>query len=149
MQSKRHAILAPFRLSHPDSRIYMRRFFVICLTLLLPLNMFALAMAASAMQPAAATEHVTPSEVLIHTAALGTDAAVPLFADAYLSGAYDCLSACDIDPDEPPAGADVHDSVHEELGLQLSGLPGGAIAPPSPPRANHSSFPPLKPPREA
>lgn len=125
----------------------MRRFFVICLTLLLPLNMFALAMAASAMQPAAATEHVTPSEVLIHTAALETGAAVPLFADAYLAGGYDCVSTCDIDPDEPPAGADVHDSVYEELGLLLSGAPGGAIAPPAPARANHSSFPPLKPPR--
>ena len=125
----------------------MRRFFVICLTLLLPLNMFALAMAASAMQPAAAAEHVTPSEVLIHTAALETDAAVPLFADAYLSGGADCQSACDIDPDEPPAGADVHDSVYEELGLRLSGLAEGAIGPPAPPRASHSSFPLLKPPR--
>ena len=123
----------------------MRRFIVICLTLLLPLNMFALAMAASAMQPAA-TQHVTPSEVLIHTAALETDAAVPLFADAYLGG-NDCQSACDIDPDEPPAGADVHDSVHEDLGLLLPGAPGGAIMPPAPPRASHASFPPLKPPR--
>ncbi len=127
----------------------MRRLFVICLTLLLPLNMFALAMAASAMQPAGATEHVTPSEVLIHTAALETDAAVPLFADAYLPGPYDCQAGCDIDPDEPPAGADVHDSVYEDLGLQVGGSPGGAIAPPAPPRANHSSLPPLKPPRMA
>lgn len=125
----------------------MRRFIVICLTLLLPLNMFALAMAASAMQPVAATEHVTPSEVLIHTADLETDAAVPLFADAYLGGGYDCQSGCDIDPDEPPAGADVHDSVCEDLGLQLSGRPGGAVAPRAPPPANHASFPPLKPPR--
>ncbi|WP_306392453.1 hypothetical protein [Telluria beijingensis] len=127
----------------------MRRFIVICLTLLLPLNMFALAMAASAMQPAGATEHVTPSEVLIQTAALETDAAVPLFADAYLAGAYDCQAGCDIDPDEPPAGADVHDSVHEDLGLPIGGTPGGAVAPPAPPRPSHSSFPPLKPPRQA
>jgi len=125
----------------------MRRFFVICLTLLLPLNMFALAMAASAIQPSGATEPVTPSEVLIHTAALETDEAVPLFADSYLPGAYDCQAGCEIDPDEPPAGADVHDSVHEDLGLQLGGRPGGAIAPPAPPRPSHSSFPPLKPPR--
>lgn len=125
----------------------MRRFFVICLTLLLPLNMFALAMAASAMQPAAATEHVTPSQVLIHTAALETDAAVPLFADAYLGGGYDCQAGCEIDPDEPPAGADVHDSMVEDLGLLLSGRPGGTVAPRAPPRANHSSLPPLKPPR--
>lgn len=128
--------------------MYMRRFFVICLTLLLPLNMFALAMAASAMQPAAATEHVTPSEVLILTAALETDAAVPLFADAYLGGSYDCQAGCDIDPDEPPAGADVHDSVYEDLGLQLPGVPGGAVAPRAPPRPSHSSLPPLKPPRK-
>ena len=129
--------------------MYMRRFLVICLTLLLPRNMFALAMAASAMQPAGATEHVTPSEVLIHTAALETDAAVPLFADAYLPGPYDCQAGCDIDPDEPPAGADVHDSVYEDVGLQVGCSPGGAIAPAAPPRANHASFPPLKPPRMA
>lgn len=127
----------------------MRRLFVICLTLLLPLNMFALAMAASAMQPAAATEHVTPSPVLIHTAALETDAAVPLFADAYLGGGYDCQSGCEIDPDEPPAGADVHDSVYQDLGLAIGGAPGGAVAPPAPPRPSHSSLPPLKPPRMA
>ena len=127
----------------------MRRLFVICLTLLLPLNMFALAMAASAMQPAGAPQHVTPSQVLIHTAALETDSAVPLFADAYLGGASDCQAGCEIDPDEPPAGADVHDSVYEDFGLSIGGAPGGAVAPPAPPRPSHSSLPPLKPPRMA
>lgn len=125
----------------------MRRVFVICLILLLPLNMFALAMAASAMQPAAATEHVTPSQVLIHTAALETDAAVPLFADAYLGGGYDCQSGCEIDPDEPPAGADVHDTINEELSLRLADVRGGALAPPFLSHASRSWHPLFKPPR--
>ena len=123
----------------------MRRLFVICLILLLPRNMFALAMAASAMQPAEATVHATPSTSILHATA--ADAPPSLFADAYLAGAYDCQVACDIDPDEPPAGADVHDSVNEEAGLLLADFPRMTIAPVVAPRPSHSSFPPLKPPR--
>ena len=118
----------------------MRRVFVICLILLLPLNMFALAMAASAMLPPERAQHVIASEPLVLTTA-------PVFADAYLPDNYDCQASCDIDPDEPPAGADVHDAVNAELSLRLADVRGGALAPPSLSHPSQSWHPLLKPPR--
>jgi hypothetical protein len=123
----------------------MRRFFVICLTLLLPLNMFALAMAASAMQPVDATHHVATPERLSEPA----NASAVVFADSYLPGAYDCQTSCEIDPDEPPAGADIHDLVDEMVDLRPSFGPGRALAPGTLWRPSHSSVPLLKPPRAA
>lgn len=119
----------------------MRRFFVICLILLLPLNMFALAMAASAMLPAIETHHVTSAEPLLQSAS------APVFADAYLPDNYDCQASCDIDPDEPPAGADVHDSVNEDVSLRLADIRGGVVAPTFPARPSHCQHPLQKPPR--
>jgi len=127
----------------------MRRVFVICLILLLPLNMFALAMAASAMLPADASQRALATEISGHLVQV---APAPVFADSYLPDAYlpdnyDCQASCDIDPDEPPAGADVHDSVNEDLALRLATICGGALAPPSLSHPSHSWHPLLKPPR--
>jgi hypothetical protein len=119
----------------------MRRVFVICLILLLPLNMFALAMAASAMLPPEPMQRAVTSEPLV-----GLTSA-PVFADAYLPDNYDCQASCDIDPDEPPAGADVHDAVNEDLSLRLADVRGGVPAPPSLPHPSQSWHPLLKPPR--
>lgn len=119
----------------------MRRVFVICLILLLPLNMFALAMAASAMLPPEPSQRAVTSEPLVQLAA------APVFADAYLPDYYDCQSSCDIDPDEPPAGADVHDAVNENLSLRLADVRGGVPAPPSLTRLSQSWHPLFKPPR--
>lgn len=121
----------------------MRRLLVICLILLLPLNMFALAMAASAMQPAEAPQHAVSLDQLTLAAQHGAVA----FADAYLPDPFDCQDGCDIDPDEPPAGADVHDSVNEEVGLPMADFADGVVTPVAPPRASHSFVPLLKPPR--
>ena len=118
----------------------MRRVFVICLILLLPLNMFALAMAASAMLPPEPAQRVIASEPLVLTTA-------PVFADAYLPDNYDCQASCDIDPDEPPAGADVHDTINEEISLRLADVRGGVPAPPSLSHPSQSWHPLLKPPR--
>lgn len=119
----------------------MRRFFVICLILLLPLNMFALAMAASAMLPADVAHRVIASEPLVQSAP------APVFAESYLLDNFNCQTSCDIDPDEPPAGTDVHDSLNEEVGLRFANVTGGAVAPgPSSP-PSHSRHPLLKPPR--
>ncbi|MEW7847600.1 hypothetical protein AB2N08_02765 [Massilia aurea] len=119
----------------------MRRVFVICLILLLPLNMFALAMAASAMLPADASQRALATEPLVQVAP------APVFADSYLPDNYNCQASCDIDPDEPPAGADVHDSVNEDLALRLGDSRSGVLAPPSLSRPSHSWHPLLKPPR--
>lgn len=133
----RHATIGALSTSLP----YMRRVFVICLILLLPLNMFALAMAASAMLPADASPRATLSEPLVQLAP------APVFADSYLPDNYDCQASCDIDPDEPPAGADVHDSVNEEVGLRFADVPGSAVASNAASRPSHSWHPLLKPPR--
>jgi len=119
----------------------MRRVFVICLILLLPLNMFALAMAASAMLPPA------PSQRAADAAPVVQPMSAPVFADAYLPDNYDCQASCDIDPDEPPAGADVHDTINEELSLRLADVRGGVPAPPFPSHASRSWHPLFKPPR--
>lgn len=123
----------------------MRRFFVICLILLLPLNMFGLAMAASAMQPALASEHATSQNSPAQPAT--ADAVAEAISATYLSATFDCDFGCDIDPDEPPAGADIHDSVNEEVGLRLALMAGRVLPPGASLRPSHSSVPLLKPPR--
>ena len=133
----RHATIGAL----PTSALYMRRLFVICLILLLPLNMFALAMAASAMLPADPSHRIAASEPLVQSAS------APVFADSYLPDNYDCQASCDIDPDEPPAGADVHDSVNEDVALRFADIRAVAVAPPSLSRPSHTWHPLLKPPR--
>jgi curli biogenesis system outer membrane secretion channel CsgG len=123
------------------SVLYMRRIFVICLILLLPLNMFALAMAASAMLSAEAAHSVIATEPLVHSTA------VPVFADSYLPDNFNCQTSCDIDPDEPPAGADVHDFVNEEVGLRFADVTDDSVASSAASYPSHSRAPLLKPPR--
>ena len=103
--------------------------------------MFALAMAASAMLSAEASHSVIASEPLVQAAK------VPVFADSYLPDNFNCQTSCDIDPDEPPAGADVHDFVNEEADLRFSDVTGDAVAPSASSYPSRSRSPLLKPPR--
>lgn len=105
----------------------MRRILVIFLILLFPLNALALSMSVSTAQPDGACAHACAAG-----------------ADAFKGNA-----APDIDPDEPPSVADLHDLVHQDGHLNLAGL--GAAAPPAhaaPPYC-FTLPPPDKPPRRA
>ena len=119
----------------------MRRLIVICLILLLPLNMFALAMAASAMPSADASHRVIASEPLVQSAQ------APVFADSYLPDNSNCQTSCDIDPDEPPPGPDVHDYVNENGGMRFPDVTGDAVASSESSRPSCSQHPLLRPPR--
>lgn len=110
----------------------MRRILVIFLILLFPLNVFALSLSASAAQPGA-HEHAT---------------AVP-FADADADALADTEARGDVDPDEPPSVADLHDLVNQERVLHLAGPCAGAAPPRDPARTGLSLPPPVKPPRLA
>ncbi|MEX5746469.1 hypothetical protein [Massilia sp. X63] len=109
----------------------MRRILVIFLILLFPLNVFALSLSASTAQPGGAHEHATA------VLSAGADA----LADAEARG--------DVDPDEPPSVADLHDLVNQERVLHLAGPCAGAAAPRDPARTGLSLPPPFKPPRLA
>lgn len=108
----------------------MRRFFVICLILLLSPKMFAVAMAVPAVQIADAQQRAFSQE--------GPTA-------SHLS--LDCATACDIDPDEPPAGSDVHDSVNQEAYLPFAIFPDLVVSLVTAPRPDRSSVPLFRPPR--
>ncbi|MCD2518089.1 hypothetical protein LQ564_17405 [Massilia sp. G4R7] len=99
----------------------MRRFFVIFLILLFPLNVFALSMSASGAQQG--------------------DAAALVIEDSSKGEARG-----DVDPDEPPSVADLHDIVNHESSLRLAAWPAGALPPHDAAPHSHSSPPPLKPP---
>lgn len=105
----------------------MRRAFVLFLILLFPLNVFALSMS---------------------VATLGQQAPAAL-AGAGQDGAFDCDNACDIDPDEPPSGAQLHYIVDRDRPAPFAG-------PRRAGRALHDAAPdcraippPVKPPRAA
>jgi len=100
----------------------MRRLFVIFLILLFPLNVLALSVSASCAQQGEA---------------------VVLALEA---GAGNGDSRGDVDPDEPPSVADLHDIVNHEPSLRLAGWPAGALAPHDAEPHSHSLPPPLKPP---
>jgi len=100
----------------------MRRFFVIFLVLLFPLNMFALSMSASGAQQ-------------------GDGVALVVEADI---GKGDLRG--DVDPDEPPSVADLHDIVNHEASLRLATWPAGALPPHDAAPHSQSLPPPLKPP---
>lgn len=108
----------------------MRRILVIFLILLFPLNVFALSLSASAAPPGA-HEHATA------VPSAGADA----LADTEARG--------DVDPDEPPSVADLHDLVNQERVLHLAGPCAGAAPPRDPARTGLSLPPPVKPPRLA
>lgn len=108
----------------------MRRFFVICLLLLLSHKLFAVSMAAPAVQIADAQQRALSQEAP---------------TTSHLS--LDCATACDIDPDEPPAGADFHDSVNHESVLRFAIFPDLVVSPATPSRTDRSSVPLFRPPR--
>lgn len=108
----------------------MRRFFVICLILLLSHKTFAAAMAAPAVQIADAQQ-----QALVQQESSASHLLV------------DCASACDIDPDEPPAGADFHDSVNQEAVLPFAIFPELAVSPVAAPRTGQAAVPLFRPPR--
>jgi hypothetical protein len=112
----------------------MRRVFVIFLILMLPLSALALSMSVSQL-------HQSPS--LAHI-----DSPAPL-ADLGLTGAFDCEASCDIDPDEPPSGAELHYIVDQERPLPAAGRPARAPALHDADPDCHAIPPPVKPPRAA
>lgn len=113
----------------------MRRLLVIFLILLFPLNVVALSMSVALAQPGGGAGHAT----------LAASAEVsPAAADT-----FDCDVQCDIDPDEPPSVADLHDLVHQDGSPNLAGLGARAVPPRDAARHCHSLPPPIKPPRLA
>lgn len=112
----------------------MRRLLVIFLILLFPLSASALSISVSQLHKAYSTEHVGPS----------VPAAVPGLANA-----FDCDTSCDIDPDEPPSGAELHYIVDQEKPLVAAGQPARAPVLHDADPDCHSLPPPVKPPRAA
>lgn len=108
--------------------MYMRRLFVIFLALLFPLNVYALSMSVSSM------EHGAPAHVDI-----------AMLADA----ADNAELHCDIDPDEPPAGMDFHDTVNAPPRLLRAIPPDTSIYSALPARRGLDPLPPIKPPPSA
>lgn len=104
----------------------MRRFLVIILTLLFPLNVLALSMSISDAQPDRA----------VAMAAAGAEP-------------FECDTRCDIDPDEPPSTADLHDIISQGRCPPPSGLAAGAAPPQDAAPFRHSFKPPVRPPRHA
>jgi len=100
----------------------MRRFLVLFLILLFPLNVLALSMSASVAHAGESAESVR-------------------IADAFAGASHG-----DVDPDEPPSVADLHDILHHEPSLRPGGPPAGAVPPHAVARYSHAPPPPLKPP---
>lgn len=115
----------------------MRRFFVICLVLLFPLNVLALSLSVASLQTGENPHAALPAAPASDTTSE---------ADRHLAEALDCKLTCDLDPDEPPSGADFHDTVNEGDEPQFTGTPLRTVAPFTPTRHLLSAFPPLKPP---
>ena len=105
----------------------MRRLLVIFLILLFPLNVLALSMSVSMAQPDGANTHAGATSI----------------------GAFQGDANPDIDPDEPPSVADLHDLVHQDGRLHLAGLRAAAVPRHAAPPDRLSLPPPDKPPRLA
>ena len=112
----------------------MRRFLVLFLVLLFPLNVLALSLSVSMAGKDAPTPQATLS-------------AAP--ADAAFGAILDIDTTSDLDPDEPPAGMDLHDIVNIDAGRRLAALRASATAPRDARRPCHAIPPPLRPPRSA
>jgi len=108
----------------------MRRLFVIWLILLFPLNVLAMSISVASF------EHGQPEHVAPAASA----------ADSFFSSLFDNQPVGDLDSDEPPAVADLHDQVNEEDLSQLILPPHVARASGMPLRHAQSASPPLKPP---
>ncbi|TQK11975.1 hypothetical protein FBX97_1927 [Herbaspirillum sp. SJZ107] len=120
----------------------MRRVLVIFLVLLFPLNVFALSLSVATM-PAAALAQAAGAKDRVHVAAALADAGDVADDDA---GSGD---PGDIDPDEPPAGADIHYIVGHAGCLHIAGLSSASPALHDAAPRCHSVPPPVKPPRAA
>lgn len=106
----------------------MRRILVIFLILLFPLNVLALSISVSTAQPDVAHAHAGATSM-----------------DAFQGGSANP----DIDPDEPPSVADLHDLVHQDARLNLAGLRAAAVPQHAASPYRLSLPPPDKPPRRA
>jgi len=120
----------------------MRRVLVIFLVLLFPLNVFALSLSVATM-PAAALAQAADANDRVHVPAALADAGEVSADD---TGAGD---PGDIDPDEPPAGADIHYIVGHAGCLHIAGLSSASPALHDAAPRCHSVPPPVKPPRAA
>lgn len=112
----------------------MRRALVIFLVLLFPLNVFALSMSVAQL-------HLDPA-----SARIGAPAAL---ADIDLDDALDCETSCDIDPDEPPSGAELHYIVGRQGTPPCADRPARVVPPHDADPRCHTIPPPVKPPRAA
>lgn len=114
----------------------MRRALVIFLVLLFPLNVFALSMSVAHLHLDHGTERVEASVAASS-------------ADSGPAADFDCETSCDIDPDEPPSGAELHYIVGQDGGPLPGGRPARALSLPAADPPCHSIPPPVKPPRAA
>lgn len=123
----------------------MRRLFVIFLALLFPLNVFALSMSVSAHAPApvVALGHAIDDRA-IENASFDTG-----FMDTAGIDSQGGEAVCDIDPDEPPAGMDFHDTVHAASRLPSAAPPDSSVCSFVPSRHGRDPLPPIKPPPSA
>ena len=125
----------------------MRRVLVIFLVLLFPLNVFALSLSVATM-PAAALAQAAGAKDRLHVPPALADAGAVSGDD---TGSSDTGSGDrgDIDPDEPPAGGDIHYIVGHAGCLHIAGLSSAAPALHDAASRCHSVPPPVKPPRAA
>jgi hypothetical protein len=120
----------------------MRRLFVIFLALLFPLNVFALSMSVSAMQASGMSPYIhAPAPVEVASFSSDAHSINPHSVDSPVSEAL-----CDIDPDEPPAGMDFHDTVHAAAQLPFAAPPDASVPSFVPSRRGRDPLPPIKPP---
>lgn len=118
----------------PIIRYRMRRVVVIFLILLFPLNVLALSHSVATAGSGAAPLLAAP-EGQAHPVAIAA------MADTGID------TASELDPDEPPAGMDLHDIVDLDPGLRLAALREAGAAPHAARRPCHALSPPLRPPR--
>ncbi|GGY93313.1 hypothetical protein GCM10007388_28530 [Pseudoduganella plicata] len=100
----------------------MRRFLVIFLILLFPLNVLALSTSVASMHGNAAGQSI-------------------------LADTFECKDVCDLDPDEPPTAGDMNGIVDRPADPCLAGSTGRAAVPHDALRHLHSTSPPVPPPR--
>ncbi|GGY30174.1 hypothetical protein [Pseudoduganella albidiflava] len=128
----------------------MRRLFVIFLALLFPLNVFALSLSVAAHAPAPlqAPGHAIESKANDSKAADHRTADIVSF-DSRAGTGLPGEALCDIDPGEPPAGMDFHDTVHAAAQPPLAAPPDASVPCFVPPWRGRDPLPPIKPPPSA
>lgn len=124
----------------------MRRFFVIFLILLFPLNVLALSLSVATAGTGIALPQAKAGAVAsLDAASLAPASLVVASPDT----GFDIATTSDLDPDEPPAGMDLHDIVDLRPGLPLASLRDAGASPREARRPWHALSPPLRPPRAA